>query len=494
MSGAVPAGKHGLIVAQDQRAAACGATVLRRGGNAADAVVVTALALGVVEPWMSGLMACGHGLFFDAATGAVTSVDFAGVTPRGLDPQAYPLDPMGGVSFLGYPAVADARNIVGGTAVVVPGAVAGLSAALERFGTLAWDRALAPVIDLARGGVPVDWHTTLAIALAAGDLARDPATAALWLPGGAPPQPGVALPLDATVVTLEALAERGPEAFYRATVAERLVADLRAHGSVIDADDLAAYRISIAPAAAHEWDGRCAYVGPETSGGPRLAAMLPALDGFDDTPARRLALARGIDTAMRAHRWASIGQGSTTHINTVDHAGNAASLTLTLLNRFGARLLLPRTGLMANNGMAWFDPRPGRHNSLASDARAQSNMCPLLVMDGQGLYAALGASGGNQIVPALAQVLAILPRVAADPARALAVPRFDIQGDGRVTVMPALSPTTRQALAAAFQVVEVADTLFPRRFAAPSVLARCEDGRYTGAGDRLYPHAGAVPA
>src|SRR5262245_33201763 len=174
--------KHGIVVSQNRAASEIGARVLREGGHAADAAVATAFALGVVEPWMSGIGGVGAGLVYEAKTGAVTGLDFGGRSPAALDPADFPIVAETDGGLFGWPVVKDDRNTVGAKAVVVPSQPAGLALLHEMFGRKAWAELVAPAIRLAEDGPVADWYTTLMIATAFGDLVRDAGARARFLP------------------------------------------------------------------------------------------------------------------------------------------------------------------------------------------------------------------------------------------------------------------------------------------------------------------------
>jgi gamma-glutamyltranspeptidase/glutathione hydrolase len=489
----------GVVTAQNFRAADAGAAALGAGGNAVDAVVTTALALGPLEPWMSGLAASGY-LLYAAPDGRVSCVDFAGRLPAGLDPARYPLAEGAPPGFLGFPAVVGDRNVVGYEAVCVPGAVDGLSTALARFGTIAWADAISPAIRLAEAGLPVDWHATLSIAMAADELLRDPAAAAVFLPGGLPPQPGTACSWGPLADTYRRLAEAGPRDFYEGGVARDVAADLDAGGSAIRLADLAAYRaeVSDAPAQAHR-DAVIHGAAPGSGAARafralRILAERPAPSG-PPGPADYVAYADALDTAFREHR-AALAEtptgGSTTHLGAVDRHGGIAVVTFTLLNRFGSRVVLPRTGILMNNGVSWFDPRPGRRNSLVPGRRAPSNMCPLVATRGGRPWFGIGASGGNQIVPAVVQVASFLVDHGDGLEAALHRPRIDATGGPRVVADVDLPDDVVAALGASGrQVARAQRQVFPKPFAAPSGVLRDDAGRAHAVPDIWTPCAAA---
>jgi len=494
---------NGVVVSQHFAAAQAGAAVLEAGGNAVDAAVTAAFMLQTVEPWMSGLAACGY-MLVAQPNGRVEAIEFTGRAPGRLDPAVYPPDPAGARTFLGMPAAAGLANVLGYTAVVVPGAVRGLELALQRFGTLAWDRALAPAIGRARQGLAVDWHTTLAIALAEGDLRQDAAARSLFLPGDAPPEPGDVLPLTALAATLERLAEAGPDDFYTGRIGESLARDLAAGGSAITAEDLAGYRAEVGPAPAAAIAGRRVHTAGETSGGRRLVETLQHFEGAqaggEPGPAFYRAMVEALRHAFAAHQernrapaLAASRAASTTQLNVADRDGRMVSLTFTLLNRFGARVVSPSTGVLLNNGMAWFDLAPGRLNSLAAGAPGRNNMCPVAIVDDEGPLAVLGASGGNQIVPALAQLAAMLLHCGLDVETALRLPRMSTGATADITVDLDLAPEIVEALRPLGPIRPAERGVYPRPFASPSAIGR-QNGRFAGAPDITYPSADAVAA
>jgi gamma-glutamyltranspeptidase/glutathione hydrolase len=217
--------EKGVVAAQHLLAARAGAGMLASGGNAIDAAVAAAFALAAVEPWMCGLGGSGYMVVWNAEDQSGHVLDFQGMLAQAIDPADYPLDPDVPESIMGFPGVIDRRNIVGYGAMTVPGAVKGLSRALDRFGRLGLDTVLDPAIRLAARGLPCDWFTTLQIALTAADLARDPLAAATYLPGGAPAAPEQFLPLGRLADTLKTLAENGPDCFYTGNLAESICAD-----------------------------------------------------------------------------------------------------------------------------------------------------------------------------------------------------------------------------------------------------------------------------
>ncbi len=240
----------GLVSAQHVVAARIGAGVLARGGNAVDGAVAAAFAQGVCEPWLSGIVGGGFMVIHVARERRTHVVDFSMVTPVALDPARYRIAGGVGAGLFAWPAVEGDRNLRGYESICVPGAVDGLGLALERFGTIGFAEALAPSIALAEEGLPVDWYTTLSIALEAPHLAVFPDTRAVYLPDGLPPATPIGastrrLALGRLPDTLRRLADRGRRELYEGDLAQSIVRDVRAGGGALAEADLAGYRAAV---------------------------------------------------------------------------------------------------------------------------------------------------------------------------------------------------------------------------------------------------------
>lgn len=490
----------GAVSAHHYAAAEAGAAVLEEGGNAVDAAVTAAFALQNVEPWMTSLAACGYMLVAEP-DGPVTVIEFTGRVPATFDPDLYRPDPQL-KTFIGHPATVGETNVRGFTAAVVPGCVAGFAEALSRFGTIPFARALAPAIAGAKAGQTVDWHATLAIALGEAELLANPGCRARFLPSGHPPEPGSVLSTGALAATLDTLAAEGPGALYGGSIGEALVADLAAGGSPLTLADLKAYKPLVYPAVAMPFGDKTVHVAGDTSGGRRLFDALghfaahrgpgPVDAGFFT------AQAEALWHAFDAHRRRLIPaetnpKSSTTQVNAVDKDGRMVAITFTLLNRFGARALSERTGILLNNGMSWFDPRPDRVTTLTPNAYAPSNMCPVAITDDRGPFAVLGAAGGNQIVPVMSQLTAMLVMAKLDPEDAMNTPRMSTGPSRDITVNVDMDPAWLDALAAIATLKPAQQTIFPRPFAAPDVLGRRGQG-FVAMPDTTYPAAYAAAA
>ena len=500
----------GVVAAQNARAARVGADVLGAGGTAVDAAVATTFALCVVEPWMSGLGGCGYLMSYRSETADVAAVDFGTAAPLALDPAAFALDPGGtaDADLFGWPRVIEDRNVLGPLSIGLPGTVAGLALAHQCFGRMPWGELLQPAVALAKEGHPVDWWSTLRIAGEAAALRSYPAAAGIFLPGGLPPvaaaHGSVRLDLGVLAATLERLATVGPEDFYRGEIAQALAGDVAAAGGWLSAADLAAYRAMIATprtlqrgeAEIHLLDG--------LNAGPTFAealARLPALQAGPPGPAAFTAIAKALWAAF-GDRLARLGhdgdtanqgagQACTTHVSVADREGNLASVTNTLLSLFGSKVLSPSTGVLLNNGVMWFDPTPGRPNSIAAGQRPLSNMCPLVATRGGAPWFALGASGGRRILPAVFQLTAFLVDCGLSPDEAVAHPRLNVDGGPAVEADPRLGPAVLEALAAALPVIEVEDLVSPNHYASPLIAGRNGETAF-GAAQLRSPVSAAI--
>ncbi|MGH6932005.1 MAG: gamma-glutamyltransferase family protein [Dongiaceae bacterium] len=501
----------GIVAAQNRLAAAEGARVLAAGGNAIDAAVVTSFALGVLEPWMSGIGGGGFMVVAKADGSPVQVIDGAMVAPSALDPADYPLTGGTAGDLFAWPAVKDDRNITGHHSIAVPGLVDGMGLALARFGTIAWRDALAPAIRLAEAGLPLDWYAGLCVAVAARELSQSDGASIVYLPDGLPPVPngenGLGhLPLGELAHTLRRLADAGPRDLYDGEIAVSIARELQAGGSRLSAEDLRGYRAAIHPALDIPYRNVVVAAAPGLSAGPTLARTLELL-GSSLTRRADLAAGPGADEYVAyadalniayGERLAAAGHAvpaatCTSHVSVVDREGTMVSLTQTLLSRFGSKVLLPATGVLMNNGIMWFDPRPGRPNSIAPGRRPLSNMCPVIVRRDREPWLALGASGGRRILPAIAQLVSFLVDFGMSLQEAFHCPRLDMSGDGRVTADERLAEPVRRNLAAQWPVIDGFLTAYPVMFGSPNAVLRdIPRRRNHGMADVASPWSGAV--
>ena len=507
----VVATKAGVVAAQHRRAAEVGAAVLDAGGDAVDAAIATSFAIGVVEPWMSGPAAGGTMVLWRAKEGKARVIDFGCKSPRELNPADYPLSGAGKSSDLfPWPSVVEDRNVMGATAVAVPGVVAGMDLAHKHFGRMPWKDLVIPAAKLADAGLLVDWYTTLVTAANARVLSKDPDTAKMFLDDGHWPIAGEWTSLvekhlnqKAFAQTLLQIAEGGADAFYKGDIAEQLARDVRAKGGCLSVQDLHDYQASIIEPLTINYRGGRVYATPGLTGGPTfgkaleiLARELSPSKGKPDA-ATYAGFARALDAAFKL-RFENMGDhespkapGSTTHFSVVDREGNMCAVTQTLLSIFGSRVVSPSTGMLLNNGIMWFDPEPGKPNSLGPNKRCLANYSPVIGEDAAGRRFAIGASGGRKILGAVMQLSSFMIDHGLDLEEAFHTPRIDVSGSGKITADQTLSADIIAALEKEMPVTQTRRNTYPYSFACPAGVMR--DGEMNmGCTEIMSPYGDAI--
>jgi len=490
--------KGGIVAAQSRKAAEIGAEVLASGGDCVDAVVATGFALGVLEPWMSGLGGGGAMVLYRARDDHYEVIDYGMRAPSSLRPEDYPLTGDGAASdIFPWPRVKDDRNLHGPGSIAVPGVVAGMAEAHRRHARLPWQELIGPAIKFAGEGLLVDWWTTLMISSSAADLRRYPASAACYLLDGLPPNPQwgirstVRLPQDRLKATLEQLAAHGARDFYQGDLAQSIAADVQTGGGALAASDLAAFRAQVRQPLEIPYRGGTVYATPELTAGPTLAHALrllqdklkPARGGPDasayadyadvlQAAYRERLRDMGDADGRRALGAEHLAPACTTHYSVVDRDGNMAAVTQTLLSTFGSKFVLPHSGITMNNGIMWFDPTPGKPNSLAPGKRCLTNYTPVVARAADGRRLAVGASGGRRILPAVMQMLSFAMDYGMDLDTAIHQPRIDAS-EGAVVIGNARLPDDiRAALRTRFDYEEARAQTFPGKFAFPGIVLR----------------------
>lgn len=501
-------GRRGIAVSQSNDAAEAGRAILDAGGNAIDAAVGMALALATAEPWNSGLGGIGFAVVHRAGERAAEVVDFGPVAPAGLSPSLFRLTGKMTADLFAWPEVEGDTNIHGPLSFAIPSAPAGYELMHRRWGRLPLADVMAPAVALAERGLPADWFTTVKIALSAAVLRRYEESARIYLPGGLPPippyqgSPGF-LRQGRLPETLAQLGRAGLRDFYEGEVASAIAADIKALGGVVSATDLKNCQARIVPATPVAWrGGRTVQVATGLTAGPTLAHVLDLMRtapwGKTPDAAWYAALATAMKTAYAA-RLEGMGEtepraaeSCTTHLTVRDAEGTMVAMTTTLLSTMGSRVVLPGTGVLMNNGVMWFDPRPGQPNSMAPGKRPLTNMCPVVVAeDGQPVLA-VGASGGRRILASVAQMLAFVADFAMTPETAAHTPRIDVSGTDIVTADQRLGPSVIAALEALGPVQVVEQAVAPVNFANPNMIARLPDGTWMGISDVYSPWSAAI--
>jgi gamma-glutamyltranspeptidase/glutathione hydrolase len=479
--------RGGVVASAHKRAAQAGVAVLEAGGDAFDAVVATSFALGALEPWMSGIAAGGCMVLWRAKEQKAYVVDYGMRAPRSLDPASYPLAGAGKASDLfAWPRVKDDRNVEGASAVAVPGVVAGMALAHQRFGRMPWRELVAPAARLAREGMLVDWYAGLMIASTARNLARDPDAAAMFLEDGRWPPLGTwtaltekRLDQSRLASSLEMISREGAKALYGGDVGAAMAKDMQDKGGSLSLEDLRSYQPRFADPLELPYRGGRVFAAPGMTGGPALVHAFKILSSTAKPSYTEYA--RALEDAWRT-RFQSAGDkdSCTTHFSVADREGNLCAVTQTLLSIFGSRVVSPSTGVLMNNGIMWFDPEPGKPNSLAPGRRCLGNYCPMIgelperatAGAGDATRFALGASGGRKIVGTVLQIASFLIDHGLDLEDAFHRPRIDMSGGERVIADVLLPADELRALQAAFPTSTARRGFFPYAFAVPSAVLR----------------------
>ncbi len=513
-------GARGMVVTNHPLASAAGAEMLAAGGNAIDAGIAALFALTVVEPMMVGLLGGGM-MHLRLPDGTHTVLDGLSTVPAAGRADMYrPVSQ-------DWPAALETEgreNALGARAVAVPGNLLAWCEALRRHGRLTLAEVMQPAIRLAAGGFRVTPYLSECIAEVAVDLALDPAIAALLLPDGAPLAPGARLVQAEAAETLRLIAEQGAGALHGGPIGAAVAAHVARLGGVLaEADFHDARLVERAPVRGTYRGIEVVGPPPPSSGGVHVLQMLNILEGFDlralgfGTPetchliaeALKIAFAdraaatadpafvsvpvarllsksyaverRALIDRGRARDWqAGVAAGespNTTHLTVADAEGHILCATHTINSLFGARFLVPGTGLVPNNYMALFDPRPGHALSIAPGKRITTSQAPLIALrDGQPMVA-LGLPGGLRIFGSAMQALIALIDHGMSLQEAVEAPRIWTQGQA-LEVEAGIPEATRAALAAMGHAV----TPLPHIGGGMAAIRFHADGRLEGAG------------
>jgi gamma-glutamyltranspeptidase/glutathione hydrolase len=480
-------GTRGMVVTNHPLASAAGAEMLAAGGNAVDGAIAALFALTVVEPMMVGILGGGMA-HLRLPDGRHTVIDGLSTAPAAARADMFrPAEPANAMNF----EATGRANIVGPLSVAVPGNRRAWCETLERFGSMPLADVMAPAIGHAARGFAVTPYLAECIKEAAPDLARDPAIAALLLPSGAPIKPGARLIQVEYAETLTLIAREGP-GILNGALGSAIADGIKKAGGIVSVADIADFAtIERAPLRGPYRGYEVLLPPPPASSGVHVLQMLNILEGFDlrgmgfgsadtlhllaealkiafadraaatadpafvDVPiARLISRAYGDERRAaldmtRAQAWGpgvSPGESAnTTHVTVADDQGNIVCSTQTINSLFGARFLVPGTGLIPNNYMALFDPRPGKALSVAPGKRITTSQAPLIALrDGKPAYA-LGMPGGLRIFGSVMQGFLNLVDHGMSLQEAVEAPRLWTQG-AAVEVEPAFATAMLEAL------------------------------------------------
>ncbi|MGH7334371.1 MAG: gamma-glutamyltransferase, partial [Candidatus Rokuibacteriota bacterium] len=281
-----PRAPRGLVTAEHPLGAEAGARILRAGGNAVDAAVATAFAMTVVEPFMSTVGGSGTMLVHLARRGMTMALDFNGSAPLRAHATMFPLTTGRSTALFAWRRVQDDANVYGPLSVAVPGSVAGLTYAVEHWGTMELADVLAPAIELAREGFVPDWYLALTTAKYIEELCAFPDSARTYLRNGhAIHRPPTAEYEDRAVYpdlarSLELISREGADAFYKGAIADAIEAHMKQTGGLITKNDLAAYRVRVSQPLTSRYRDLDVAWSPGATGGISALQILSTLGQF----------------------------------------------------------------------------------------------------------------------------------------------------------------------------------------------------------------------
>ena len=450
--------RNGMVVSEERIATLVGLSILKQGGNAVDAAVAVGFALAVTYPKAGNLGGGGFMLVHLGKTGWTVAIDYREKAPLKATRNMF-LDKKGKVN------IERARHSVYSSGV--PGTVAGLSLALEKYGTMPLEKVIAPAIRLAEEGFAVSAELRESLLGAKERMKKsDESMDVFFGKNGEPPREGEILRQKNLAWSLKEISRNGPQAFYRGTIAKKIAAYMRRKRGLITKRDLASYEAIIREPVAGNYRGYRVYsMPPPSSGGVHLIEMLNILERYplsqyghnsaryvtvlsetmklayadrsehlgdpDFSPvpteqliskqyAKRLA-SRINPEKPTPSRYVKPGlpvpaQGAdTTHFTVADRFGNVVSNTYTLNFSYGSGLAVPGTGILLNNEMDDFSAKPGapnaygliggEKNSIAPGKRMLSSMTPTIALKDEELFLATGSPGGSRIITSVLQVI-----------------------------------------------------------------------------------------
>ena len=534
-------GKHGMVVSQNYMASQIGVEVLWDGGNAVDAAVATAFALAVTHP-AAGNIGGGGFLLHRPAKGDPVAYDFRETAPAAASPTMFLKDGK-------YDADLHHNHHL---SVGVPGTVAGLHLAWKQAGRLPWKRLVQPAVELAKEGIPVTHGLARSLEAVLPQLKRHPASLAQFTREGVPYEMGDLLQQPDLARTLQRIADKGPDGFYQGETAELIEKEMKRGGGLITRQDLAAYRPRQRVPLKGSYRGyEVLTMPPISSGGTALLEMLNVLEGYDlkqrgfgsaatvhlvaeamrrafadrarylgdpefnpglaETVARLTSkeYARSLARTIRedaasvsspaAFEWPAEG-AQTTHLSVIDADHNAVSLTYTLEDSYGSKIVVPGAGFLLNNEMSDFNAGPGLTtaegligtdpNLAAPGKRMLSSMTPaILARDGQP-FLVIGSPGGRTIINTVLLTILNVVDFGMNVQQAIDAPRFHHQWlpDRIMYERFGLSPDTLALLKArGHTLVE-----FDSQGVAEGILYDPKADVIDGASDRRAPDGAAI--
>ena len=512
-------GARGMVVTNHPLASAAGAEMLAAGGNAIDATIAALFTLTVVEPMMVGIFGGGTA-HIRLADGRHVILDGLSTAPLGMPPDAFRSVPDAAPNNF---ETIDRENATGPKSVATPGTLKGWCEALQRYGTMSLADVMEPAIRHASRGFVATGYLSECVGDAGADMARDPEVARLYLPGGERIAAGTRHFQRDYADSLRTISQEGPDALYGGALGRTIVDYLARVGGMLTLEDLTSYRTIEREPVRGTYRG-VEVVGPPppASAGVHIVQMLNVLEGYDlagmgfgsvdalhlaaevmkiafadraaatadpafvDVPVSRLidkayaAERRSAIEMARAKSWsagvAAAESPNTTHLTVADHLGNVVASTQTINSLFGARMIVPGTGILLNNYMHLFDPRPGRTLSIAPGKRLTTSQSPMMVLEGGKPRYALGLPGGLRIFGVVMQAIVNLVDHGMTLQEAVEAPRLWTQGQD-LFIEPSIGDSVRAGLAGRGHTL----SLTPHVAGGMNAIAFERDGTMTGA-------------
>ena len=494
------AAENGIVVTAQHLATRVGVDVLKDGGNAVDAAVAVGYALAVVYP-AAGNIGGGGFMTIQLADGRKTFLDFREKAPLAATANMY-LDKDGNV--------VKGASTTGHLAVGVPGTASGMEYALQKYGTMKRAAVLAPAVRYAKDGFVLDQGDIDMLATATEDFKRDPATAATFLNRGEPFQIGQKIVQADLAKTLQAVADKGADGFYKGAVGAAIIASSQVGKGILTQADLDQYATrELKPVECNYRGYGIVSAPPPSSGGVVICEILNILEGY---PLKEMGFrsAQSVHYQIEAMRHAYADRNSylgdpdfvknpldrlldknyaaqirsviapdkagvskdikpgvaphegsnTTHYSIVDKFGNAVSVTYTLNDWFGAKVTAATTGVLLNNEMDDFTAKvgvpnlyglvQGEANKIEPGKRPLSSMSPTVVTKDGKTVMVVGTPGGSRIITAVLHTIINMIDYGMDAQEAVDAPKFHQQWLPEATNVDnfALSPDTRKILEA----------------------------------------------
>ena len=489
--------RHGMVVSQEKRATHIGVAILEKGGNAVDAAVAVGFALAVTHPQAGNLGGGGFMLVHLADRQETIAIDYRETAPQAMTPDIF-LDEKGDAD--------PKKSQDSALAVGIPGTVAGLALAHERYGSGRFTLAdlIAPAVALARDGIPVEDDLADSLTRFESRLARWPSSRGFFRANGVVLREGDRFVQTDLAASLEAIAQGGARAFYDGPIAERIMTSVRAAGGILTRDDFKNYRAILRAPVRGSYRGHdILSMPPPSSGGIVLVEMLNILEGYDlralgpqafhvmveamkrayadraeflgDPAAVAVPVERLISKSHAAALRAGIGAratpsqeirsaspprregDNTTHFSVVDRFGNAVANTYTLNFSFGLGLVAEGTGILLNNELDDFAAKPGSPNAYglvggAANApgpgkRPLSSMTPTISLRDGKVSLVTGSPGGSRIITTALQIVLNTVDRRMGIADAVAAPRLHHQWlPDEVSAEPGVAPEIIRAL------------------------------------------------